>query len=103
MTLDDIHYFRYMKAHKPSVYNLAKKVGNFSEPNESDKQIYQTKIDNLATVPGENDEQRRQAADLLCEFKAFDNLHSGNLSPHWVTETGRVSPDIEYEKDGRPG
>jgi hypothetical protein len=99
--LDDVYYFKMMKQFKPAVYNLAVEVGTLSEATASDKALYQAKLDKLATVPGENDEQRRMAVDLLCEFQTYKILYDLNLNPHWVEETIRTSPDIQYEQDGK--
>ena len=100
--LDDIYYFQYMKTHKPSIYSLAKDVQDLSQTNASDKDIFQAKLDKLATVPGGNAEQRRMAVDLLCEFQTFKSLSDDGVSPCWIKETTDASPDIKYLKDGIP-
>jgi len=100
--LDDIYYFQYMKIKRPSIYSLANEVYNLSQANTSDKSLFQSKLDKLATVPGNNNEQRRMAGDLLCEFHAYKTLHDAGISPHWVEETTSSSPDIEYEKNKKP-
>ncbi len=91
-----------MKLNKPSVYSLANEVYNLSQANSLDKTLFQAKLDKLATVPGNNDEQRRMAVDMLCEFRAYKTLYDDNVSPHWVVETNNASPDLEYDKNGSP-
>lgn len=98
--LDDIYYFREKKLSHPAVYNLAKDVRDLSQTNSTDKSLFQAKLDKLATVPGNNDEQRRMAGDLLCEFQTYKILHDAGVNPHWVEETTNRQPDLEYEKNG---
>ena len=97
--LDDIYYFREKKTGHPAVYNLANEVSYLSQANETDKILFQAKLDKLATVPGDNAEQRRMAADLVCEFQAYKTLHDDGLAPHWVEETSVASQDLKYSKD----
>lgn len=99
--LDDIYYFQEKKVSHASVYNLAKEVQHLSTANSSDKRLFQSKLDKLATVPGGNDEQRRMAADLLCEFQTYKTLHDAGVSPRWVEEATTAQPDLKYEKNGK--
>jgi hypothetical protein len=94
MKLEEIYYFSVKKHRHPALYDLAQKIVKISEQNPHDKEEINRRMSLLTKSSGA--EHVRQCSNFLAEIGAFNHLFTQDIAPHWVMETSRPMPDLEY-------
>lgn len=94
MKLEDIHYFSIKKQQHPPVFNLAQRAIDESKKYNQDALDIERRMELLTHSKGA--EHVRQCSNFLAETSTYNDLLDKGREPHWVPETTKPTPDLQY-------